>query len=120
MIRFGSAESSSASIPFGAVASEQENILSIAKAVSAPRLIERFKVTPMNRATGFSPVAHQRVTRERVSHAHHNRPCWGNQQRRRDGAQSIYVRRNSRIAIVVSVEFSESKPRRVSARNCGQ
>src|SRR5205085_9573657 len=73
MTRLGSADSSSASIPLGAVESEQERIPSIAKAMVAPRIIKRFTVTPMNRATGFSQVATHPAVRQLVITRHHAR-----------------------------------------------
>jgi len=44
--------------------SEHERIAIIARAVVAPRSIRRFTVTPMNRATYFSPVATERAPRQ--------------------------------------------------------
>ena len=55
-ILFGSAERSSLLIPFGAVASEQDTLPSIAKAAATPPVMMRFMMRPMNRAISFTQV----------------------------------------------------------------
>jgi hypothetical protein len=42
-----------------------------ARAPHTPRESLRFKRPPVNRATGFSQIAHSRVTRSRLTAAHH-------------------------------------------------
>jgi hypothetical protein len=73
---------------------EHENMPIIAKAATAPRFIVRFTVNPMNRATAFSQVAHQGVTRGRFKNARDVRWCL--QPATPSGRRAIYVRQAKR------------------------
>ena len=105
IIRFASADKSSVLRLSGDVASEHDRIPRIANAVVAPRVIRRFTVAPMNRASGFSQVEQPTVTRWRPITANHSVAVLATSNA--EGRRAIYVRqaRRSYRHCVFSVEF---------------